>query len=127
MPRSYVIHTGSADEDFRIVGPFSSKTMARQSPFSRLPGARIVSLLPPRATLPDGIKTEDTRPYCAECGCRDVETVEWVRWMPDGSQQVSGESPIDDTYCPECEENDLGFTFDPSEVRSPHRRRRQGR
>lgn len=125
MRRLYVIHTGSDDEDFRVVGPFTSKKAARKSPFSRLPGAKLLPLLPPRVTLPEGIKTEDTRPYCAECGSRDVETVEWVRWMPDGSQEVSGESPIDDTYCPECEENDLGFTFDPSEVRSPHKRRRK--
>ena len=125
MSRAYVIYTGSRDEDFRVIGPFPTKTAARASPFARLPGARIVPLLPPRATLPDGIATDDPRPYCAECGCRDVETVEWVRWMADGSQEVSGESPIDDTYCPDCEANDLGFTFDPSEVRSPHRRRKK--
>ena len=125
MPRSYVIHTGSRDEDFRVIGPFPSKKVARLSPFSRLPGAKVFPLLPPRATLPEGIETEDPRPYCAECGSRDVETVEWVRCMPDGSHEVSGESPIDDTYCPECDENDLGYTFDPSAVRSPRRRRKQ--
>ena len=125
MRRSYVIHTGSRDEDFRVIGPFPTKTAARVSPFSRLPGARIVPLLPAGSALPDGIATLDPRPHCAECGCRDVETVEWVRWMPDGSHEVSGESPIHDTYCPDCGENDLGFTFDASEVRSPHRRRRK--
>jgi len=120
MSTAYVVRTGCTEYDLRLVGPFASKALARRSPFSRLPGATIVALLPADAPLPEGISTKDPRPYCLQCGSRDVETVEWVRWMADGSVFVDGgASPIDDTYCPDCRDNDLGVTFDPREVQSP--------
>jgi len=125
MGTSYLVRTGCTEYDLRLVGPFASKSLARRSPFSRLPGATIVALLPADAPLPAGINTKDPRPYCLRCGSRDVETVEWVRWMADGSVFVDGgSSPIDDTYCPHCDENDLGFTFDPREVQSTRRKKR---
>lgn len=70
MRRSYVIHTGNRDDDFRILGPFASKDAARRSPFARLPGAVILPLLGPRATLPDGIDSSDTASGRAERGHR---------------------------------------------------------
>ena len=125
MSTSYVVRTGCTEYDLRLVGPFASIALARRSPFSRLPGATIVALLPADAPLPIGINSNDPRPYCLRCGSRDVETVEWVRWMADGSVFVDGgSSPIDDTYCPNCDENDLGFTFDPREVQSTMSKKR---
>ena len=40
MSTAYVVRTGCTEYDFRFVGPFATKALARRSPFSSLAGER---------------------------------------------------------------------------------------
>jgi hypothetical protein len=123
MPAPYVIRWGSPQAGYRIVGPYPTKRAADASSFAKVPGAEVVPLLPIYSTPPFVSELEDRRPSCCVCGCQDIETVEWTTWRADGSTEAStSESPIDDTYCPECEENDTGATFDQAEGAKLRRR-----
>lgn len=49
---------------------------------------------------------------CPQCGCTDVEVTAWV--TVNGNEYVDGDPPDDGSWCPFCEENDLGFTEVPA-------------
>lgn len=51
-------------------------------------------------------RPDDSRiTVCAECGSENVEWLDWVG-ANDGEATATYEGP--DTWCPDCEENDLG-------------------
>jgi len=122
MPAPYVIRYGSPQAGYRIVGPFETRRAADASIFATVPGAEVVPLLPMDSPPPVAAQLEDRRPSCCVCGCQEIETVEWTTWRADGSTETGIDSPIDDTYCPQCEENDTGATFDQAEGAKLRRR-----
>jgi hypothetical protein len=123
MPAPYVIRCGSPQAGYEIVGPYATKKAAEDSAFAAIPGAEVVPLRPVDLPLFFTAELEDRRPSCCVCGCQEIETVEWTTWRADGSTEAStSESPIDDTYCPQCEENDTGATFDQAEGAKLRRR-----
>lgn len=123
MSLPYVIRYGSPQAGYRIVGPFPTVWSANASSFATVPGAEVVPLLPIDSPPPPAGQLEDRRPSCCVCGCQEIETVEWTTWRADGSTEAStSESPLDDTYCPQCEENDTGATFDQAEGAKLRRR-----
>jgi hypothetical protein len=123
MSYPYVVRCGSPQAGYQIVGPFPTKKAAYSSSFSAIPGAEVVPLLPIELPPRPAAQLEDRRPSCCVCGCQEIETVEWTTWRADGSTEASSsESPIDDTYCPQCEENDTGATFDQAEGAKLRRR-----
>lgn len=122
MSLPYVIRWGSPQAGYQIVGPFETRRAADASIFATVPGAEVVPLLPIDSTPPVAAQLEDRRPSCCVCGCQEIETVEWTTWFADGSTETGIDSPIDDTYCPQCEENDTGATFDQAEGAKLRRR-----
>jgi hypothetical protein len=122
MSCPYVIRYGSPHAGYQIVGPFETRRAADASIFATVPGAEVVPLLPMDSPPPVAAQLEDRRPSCCVCGCQEIETVEWTTWRADGSTETGIDSPIDDTYCPQCEENDTGATFDQAEGAKLRRR-----
>ena len=122
MSLPYVIRWGSPQAGYQIVGPFDTRRAADASSFATVPGAEVVPLLSIDSPPPVAAQLEDRRPSCCVCGCQEIETVEWTTWRADGSTETGIDSPIDDTYCPQCEENDTGATFDQAEGAKLRRR-----